>query len=207
MDLAPVADVSGDSVEPPPVVDVASGIAAPLSESESPAAPAVETAPEPVLDAQSTPVPEPAPSAGVDITPVVESDPEIAPEAAPAASELDVPAPTVVIEEATPSTTPTIEETTPPEDANLTTADKEPASVALPPAEEAIPLTPPPAEETLPSSEPPVDEPATGEKTYLVMKSSFYVAFFSNWSNAAILDNSCGSISFFLILPDKDSNV
>ncbi len=160
MDLAPVADVSGDSVEPPPVVDVASGVAAPLS--ESPTAPAVETAPEPVLDAQSTPVPKPALSAGVDITPVVESDPEIVPEAAPAASELDVPAPTVVIE-ATPSTTPTIEETTPPEDANPTAAGEEPA-------EEAIPLTPLPAEETPPSPEPPVDEPATGEETYLVMK-------------------------------------
>ncbi|KAF4113489.1 MICOS complex subunit MIC27 [Onychostoma macrolepis] len=152
VDLAPVADVSGDSVEPPPVVDEASGIAAPPSESESP--------PEPVLDAQSTPVPRPAPSAGVDITPVVESDPEIIPEAAPAASELDVPAPTVVIEEATPLTTPTVEETTPPEDANLTTADEEPA-------EEAIPLTPPPAEEAPPSSEPPVDEPATVKSRFV----------------------------------------
>lgn len=160
VDLAPVVDVSGDSVEPPPVVDVASGIAAPLSESESPPAPAVETAPEPVLDAQSTPVPKPAPSAGVGITPVVESDPEIVPEAAPAASELDVPAPTVVIEEATPSTTPTVEKTTPPEDANLTTADEEPA-------EEAIPLTPPPAEEAPPSSETPVDEAATVKSRFV----------------------------------------
>lgn len=151
MDLAPVADVSGHSVEPPPVVDVASGVAAPISESESLAAPAVETAPEPVLDAQSTPVPKPAPSAGVDITPVVESDPEIVPEAAPAASELDV------VIEVTPSTTPTVEETTPPKDAKPTTAGEEPA-------EEAIPLIPPPAEETLPSPEPPVDEPATGEE-------------------------------------------
>ncbi|XP_016321355.1 MICOS complex subunit MIC27-like isoform X1 [Sinocyclocheilus anshuiensis] len=167
VDLAPVADVSGDSVEPPPVVDVASGIPAPLSESESPPAPAVETAPEPVLDAQSTPVPEPAPSAEMDITPVVESDPEIVPETAPAASELNVPAPTVVIEEATPSTTPTVEETTPLEDANLTTADEEPASVAPPPAEEAIPLTLPPAEEAPPSSEPSVDEPATVKSRFV----------------------------------------
>ncbi|XP_026066514.1 MICOS complex subunit MIC27-like [Carassius auratus] len=151
VDLAPVTDVLEDSAEPPSVVDVASGNAAPLSESESPPAPAVETAPEPVLDAQSIPVPEPASSAEMDITPVVKSDPEIVLEAAPA----------VVIEEATPSTTPTVEETTPPEAANLTTADEEAVSVAPPPAEEAIPLTPPPAEEAPPSSDPSVDEPAT----------------------------------------------
>uniref|UniRef100_A0A8C2CKT3 MICOS complex subunit n=1 Tax=Cyprinus carpio TaxID=7962 RepID=A0A8C2CKT3_CYPCA len=161
VDLAAVADVSGDSVEPPPVVDVASGIAAPLSESESPPAPA------PVLDAQSTRVPEPAPSAEMDITPVVESDPEIVLEAAPAASELDVPAPKLVIDEATPSTTPTVEETTPPEAANLITADEEPTSVGPPPAEEAIPLTPPPAEEAPPSSEPSVDEPATVKSRFV----------------------------------------
>ncbi|KTF87948.1 hypothetical protein cypCar_00022427, partial [Cyprinus carpio] len=161
VDLAAVADVSGDSVEPPPVVDVASGIAAPLSESESPPAPA------PVLDAQSTRVPEPAPSAEMDITPVVESDPEIVLEAAPAASELDVPAPKLVIDEATPSTTPTVEETTPPEAANLITADEEPTSVGPPPAEEAIPLTPPPAEEAPPSSEASVDEPATVKSRFV----------------------------------------
>ncbi|XP_059407079.1 MICOS complex subunit MIC27-like [Carassius carassius] len=148
VDLAPVTDLLEDSVEPPSVVDVVSGNAAPLS--ESPPAPAVETAPEPVLDAQSIPVPKPAPSAEMEITPVVESDPEIVLEAAPTASELDAPAPAVVIEEATPSSTPTVEQTTPPEAANLTPADEEAASVA-----------PPPAEEAPPSSEPSVDEPAT----------------------------------------------
>ncbi|XP_043094099.1 MICOS complex subunit MIC27 [Puntigrus tetrazona] len=169
VDLAPAADVSGDVLEPPPAVYVASGIAAPLSESEAPPAPALETTPESVLDAQSSPVPEPAPSAEIDIIPVRESDPEIVSEAAPAASELDVPAPTVVImgEEATPSTTPTVVEATPPEDTNPTTANEEPASVAPAPAEEAIPLIPPSAEEAPLSPEPPIDEPVTGKPRFV----------------------------------------
>ncbi|XP_059399083.1 MICOS complex subunit MIC27-like [Carassius carassius] len=153
--LAPVADVvSEDAVEPPLVVDVASGIAAPQSKSESRLATVLETTlvpettPETVLDAESTseptPTPEPTPSAETDITSVVESENVL--EAAPAAPEIEVPAPT----EATPSTTPIVEETTPPEDANPTSVDEEPASVA-----------PPPSEEAPPSSEPTVFDPAT----------------------------------------------
>ncbi|XP_016331745.1 MICOS complex subunit MIC27 [Sinocyclocheilus anshuiensis] len=169
VDLAPVADVvSEDAVEPPPVVDEASGIAAPPSKPESPLATVLETAlvtettPEPVLDAESTteptPAPEPTPSAETDITSVVESENVL--EAAP---EIVVPAPT----EATPSTPPTVEETTPPEDATPTTVDEGPASVVPPPAEEAIPLTPPPAEEAPPSSEPTVVEPATVKSSFV----------------------------------------
>uniref|UniRef100_A0A8C2H965 MICOS complex subunit n=1 Tax=Cyprinus carpio TaxID=7962 RepID=A0A8C2H965_CYPCA len=160
VDLAPVADVVlEDAVKPPPVVDVASGITAPPSKPESRLATVLETAvvpettPEPVLDAESitepTPAPEPTPSAETDFTSVVESE--------------KVPAPT----EATPSTTPTVEETTPPEDANPTTVDEEPASVAPLPAEEAIPLTPPPAEEAPPSSEPTATEPATVKSRFV----------------------------------------
>ncbi|XDV21113.1 hypothetical protein PO909_026283 [Leuciscus waleckii] len=121
--------------------------------------------PEPVDLAEDT-APEPTPSAETNITLLEESDPEIVPEDAPASPEFEVPAPTVVIEEATPSTTSTVEESTPPapilpEDTTPTTVDEELASVTPPPAEEAIPLTPPPAEEAPPSSQPPVVEPAT----------------------------------------------
>ncbi|XP_052450630.1 MICOS complex subunit MIC27-like [Carassius gibelio] len=149
--LAPVADVvSEDAVEPPLVVDVASGIAAPPSKSESRLATlhestlVSETTPETILDTESTseptPTPEPTPSAETDITSVVESENVL--EAAPAAPEIEVPTPT----EATPSTSPTVEETTPP----VGLASEEPASFA-----------PPSPEEAPPSSEPTVFEPAT----------------------------------------------
>ncbi|XP_067295276.1 MICOS complex subunit MIC27 isoform X1 [Pseudorasbora parva] len=133
----------------------------PLSE------PVVKTVPEAApADCVEDTAPEPKNSTKMDVTPLMESDHEIVPEAAPAHPEFEVPAPTVIIEEATPSTTSTVEETTPPalilpEDTTPTTVDEEPASVSPPPVEEALPLTPPPAGEAPPSSQPPVIEPAT----------------------------------------------
>lgn len=154
--LEPVAETVEESTPEPPVPE-----------------PVVKTAPEAApADCVEDTAPEPTPSAETDVTPLEESDPEIVPEAAPASPEFEIPAPTVVIEEATPSTTSTVEETTSPapilpEDATPTTVDEEPASVSPPPAEEAIPLTPPPAEEAPPSSQPPLVEPATVKSRFV----------------------------------------
>ncbi|XP_067263929.1 MICOS complex subunit MIC27 [Chanodichthys erythropterus] len=173
--LEPAAETVKESAPEPPLPEpeVKTAPEAP------PADPIVDTDPEPTLStetdviplAESDPeiIPESAPTSQELEDPASTESAPISPEledptpteSAPTSPELEDPTPTIVIEEATPSTTSAIEETTPPapilpEEATTTTVDEGPASVSMPPAEEA-PL----------SSEPPVVEPATVKSRFV----------------------------------------